>query len=171
MVPLKQYNTQSRISLEKLKQCSSNLATAMYIIEERKWHLSCSHGNSYAAGAVLIETKIPKFYLKQGSSTPTTYWQELRPYGNHVYSEQNPQSCFKRLQIANGGIWFFRERDWNQGCYHGNKMVGVILLLLWYTFLVPSLKTSASIFREIFLIQYFVIDVEASMTSSLSSFA
>ena len=29
------------------------------------------HDNSYAAGSVLIMTKIPRFYLKKGSSTPT----------------------------------------------------------------------------------------------------
>ena len=33
---LKQYNTQSNISLEILKQCSSNLTPAMYIATERK---------------------------------------------------------------------------------------------------------------------------------------
>ena len=32
----KQYNTQSRISLEILQQCSSNLAPEMFIIKERK---------------------------------------------------------------------------------------------------------------------------------------
>ena len=53
----KQYNTQSRMSLEILKQCSSNLAPET---------------NSYAAGPVLIKTEIPRFYLKQGSSTPNT---------------------------------------------------------------------------------------------------
>ena len=34
--PLKQYNTQSRISLEILKQCSSNLAPETNIIKEGK---------------------------------------------------------------------------------------------------------------------------------------
>ena len=36
VVPLEQYNAQSRISLKILKQCSSNLAPEMYIIKERK---------------------------------------------------------------------------------------------------------------------------------------
>ena len=31
--------------------------------------LCCCHDNSYTAGPVLIKTKIPRFYLKQGSST------------------------------------------------------------------------------------------------------
>ena len=71
VVPLKQYNTQSRISLEILKQYSSNLAPEMNITKERKRHLSCCcHDNRYAAGPVLIKTKIPRFYLQQGSSTP-----------------------------------------------------------------------------------------------------
>ena len=68
VVPLKQYNTQSRISLEILKQCSLNLAPEMYITKETKWHPSC---NSYAAGPVLIKSNITRFYLNQGSSTPS----------------------------------------------------------------------------------------------------
>ena len=71
MTSLKHYNTQSRISLEILKQCSLNLAPETKIATERKWHPSCCcHDNSYAAGPVLIKTKIPRFYLKQGSSPP-----------------------------------------------------------------------------------------------------
>ena len=70
VVSLRQYNTQSRISLEILKQCSLNLAPELYITNEAKWHLVyCCHDNSYAAGPVLIKTKIPRFYLEQGSST------------------------------------------------------------------------------------------------------
>ena len=57
-------------------------------------------------------------------------------------------------QVANEDIWFYTERDWNQGCCHGNNIAGVILFLLWGTFLVPSLKITAPIFLEIFLIQY-----------------
>ena len=48
---------------------------------------------------------------------------------------------------------------------------GVILFLLWCTFLFPGLKIIASIFLEIFLIQYFIVLVELFMTSSLPSFA
>ena len=67
MASLKQFNTQSRISQEILEHCSLNLALEMYITKE-KCHC---HDNSYAAGPVLIKTEIPRFYLKQGSSTPT----------------------------------------------------------------------------------------------------
>ena len=39
--------------------------------KRNKWQLSCHcHHNSYAAGPVLIKTKIPRFHLTQGSSTP-----------------------------------------------------------------------------------------------------
>ena len=66
-----QYDTQSRISLEISKQCCSNLAPETNIIKEGKRHPSCCcHCNSYAVGPVLIKTKILRFYLKQGSSTP-----------------------------------------------------------------------------------------------------
>ena len=74
-------------------------------------------------------------------------------------------------KAANGDIWFLIERDWGQGCCHGNNIVGVILCLLWCTLLVPSLKITATIFLEIFLIEYFIVLVERSMTSSLPSFA
>ena len=39
-------------------------------------------------------------------------------------------------------------------CY-GNNTKGVILFLVWCTFLVPSFKNTASIFPEISFIQYF----------------
>ena len=43
----------------------------MNITKETKWHTSCRcHGNSYAAGPVLIKVRIPRFSLKQGSSIP-----------------------------------------------------------------------------------------------------
>ena len=45
----------------------------------------------------------------------------------------------------------------------GNGMTAVILF--------PSLKITALIFLEIFLIQYFIVSVEQSMPSSLPSFA
>ena len=31
-------------------------------------------------------------------------------------------------KVANGDIWFFTARNWNQGCCHGNNIVGVILV-------------------------------------------
>ena len=83
-VPLKQFNTLSRISLEKLEQCSLNLGPEMYITKETKSHLSCCcHDNSYAAGSVLIKTKIPIFYLKQGSSTANNLMGRITvPFNN-----------------------------------------------------------------------------------------
>ena len=80
-----------------------------------------------------------------------------------------PSVPFQR--VANGHIWFFIERDWSpEGC-HGNDILDVILFLLQFIFLVPSLKNTVPIFLEIFLIQCFTAQVERFMTSSLSSFA
>ena len=56
-----------------LKQCSLNMAPEMYIKNKikRKWHPSCRcHENSFATGPVLFSTKIPRFYLIEGSSIP-----------------------------------------------------------------------------------------------------
>ena len=46
------------------------MASGLCITKEAKWHLSSHcHDNSYATGSVLIKTKFPRFYPKQGSST------------------------------------------------------------------------------------------------------
>ena len=68
VVPLKQYSIKN--IWRNIRQFSSNLAPEMYITKETKPHLSCHcNDNSYAAGLVLIKTKIPTFYLKQRLST------------------------------------------------------------------------------------------------------
>ena len=116
-----------------------------------------------------FETKIPRFYFKQGSSTPNNLLATVKTIWEPCVFRAKLSVLLSK--VANGGIWFFRERDWNQGCCHRNKIVGVVLFLLWRTLLVPSLKTIAWIFWKIFLIQYFVIYVEPFVMSSLSSFA
>ena len=142
----------------------------MYITKATKWQLSCScHDNSYAAGPVLIATKIPRFHLTQGSPTPNNLMGRVKTMWEPCLFRGRPPVPLKK--VANGDIWFFTERDWNQGCCHANNIVGVILFLMWCTFLVPSLKITAPIFLEIFLIQCFIDLVERSMTSSLPSFA
>ena len=142
----------------------------MYITKETKWQLSCHcHDNSYAAGPVLITTKIPRFHLTQGSSTPNSLMGRVRTMWEPCLFWGRPPVPLKK--VANGDIWFFIERDWNQGCCHGDNIVAVILFLLWFTFPVPSLKNTAPVFLEIFLIQYFIVLVELFLTSLLSSFA
>ena len=144
----------------------------MYITKETKWQLSCCcHDNSYVAGPVLIKTKIPRFHLTQGSSTPNSLMGRVtcKTMWEPCLFPGRPPVPLKK--VANRDILFYTERDWNQGCCLGNNIAGVILFLLWCTFLVPSLKITAPIFLEIFLIQYFIVLVERSMTSSLSWFA
>ena len=170
MVLLKQHNTQSRISLAILKPCSSNLAPETNIIKEGKWHSSCfCHENSYAAGPVLIKTKIPRFYLKQGSSTPNNLMGRVKTIWEPCVFGVRAAVPLKR--VGTGDIRFSTKRDWGQECYHGNNWEFVILFLLWCTFLVPSLKNTATIFLEILLIERCPVLVEPSMTSWLSSFA
>ena len=76
-------------------------------------------------------------------------------------------------RVENGDIWFLTERDWSQEGFPHNDTKGVTLFLLWCAFLVPlaSLKNTAQIFLEIFLIQYFTVLAKQFMTSPLSSFA
>ena len=165
---LKQYNTQSRISLQILKWCSSNLASEMSITKEAKWHLLCHcHDNSYATSPVLMKTKILRFYPKQGSSTQNNLM-------GIVKTIWEPFVCQARLsvplkKIANEEIWFFTERDWSRECFHGNDIVGVILFLLWCMFLVPSLKNTAPIFLEIFFIEGCTVLVKPPITSSMAN--
>ena len=141
----------------------------MYITK-KKWKLSCRcHDNSYAAGPVLIRTKIPRFYLTQGSSTPNNLMGRVKTMWEPCVFWGRPPVPLKK--VANRDNWFFTEREWNQGCCHGSNIVGVISFLLWYTFLVPSLKITAPIFLEIFLIECYTVLIEPPMTSSLSSFA
>ena len=164
VVPLKQHNTQPRISLEILQQCSSNLAPETNITKERKWHpLCCHHDSSYAAGPVLIKTKIPRFYLKQGSSTPNNLIRRDKTIWETCVFGERPSVPL--LRVGNGDIWFSTERDWSQECYHGSNLEGVILFLLWSTFLVPSLKNTAPVFLEILLIECCIVLVEPDLWS------
>ena len=104
--------------------------------------------NSHAADPVFITTKISRFHLKQGSSTPNNLMGRVKTmWAPCLFRGRTPVPLKK---VANGDIWFFTERDWSQGCCHGNNIVGVILFLFWCTFLVPSLKITAQIFLEIF---------------------
>ena len=32
-------------------------------------------------------------------------------------------------KVANRDIWFYTERDWNQGCCHGNNIAGVSFVM------------------------------------------
>ena len=74
-------------------------------------------------------------------------------------------------KVANGDVRFFTERDWNQGCCHGNDILGANFFS--FVLYIACLKITAPIFLEIFsiIIQYFIVLVELFMTSSLSSFA
>ena len=128
----------------------------MHITKETKWQLPCHcHDNSHAAGPVLIKTKIPRFHLTQGSSTPNSLMGRVKTMWEPcLFPGRSPVPLKK---VANGDIWFYTDRDWNQGCCHGNNIAGVTLFLMWCTFLVPSLKITAPIFLEIFLIQYFIV--------------
>ena len=72
-----------------------------------------------------------------------------------MYSEQDPLSHFKRLQM---GVFGFSQNETGvTSVAMENNIVGVVLFLLRCTFLVPSLKNTASTFLGIFLIQYLTI--------------
>ena len=67
----------TKTAQHSIKNNSRNIKVVFFklgtsnVHHKRNTHRSCHcHDNSYAAGSVSIKTKIPRFYLKQGSSTP-----------------------------------------------------------------------------------------------------
>jgi len=109
VAPLKQHNTQSKITLEIFKHCSSNMAPAMCITKEPQWYPSCRcHDNSYAAGSVLITAKISRFYLKQVSSSPTNLMGRVRTIWEPRVFQARPSGPL--LKVANGDICFFTRK-------------------------------------------------------------
>ena len=91
-----------------IKRCSSNLASVRYITKEAKWHLSCHcHDNSYAAGPVLIKTKIPRFYRKRGSSTHNNLMGRVKAIWEPFVYRAKPSVPHKK--VASQDIWFCTE--------------------------------------------------------------
>ena len=61
--------------------------------------------NSYPAGSVLnIKTKIPRFYLKQGSFTCNKLMRSFKTIWGSCVFRARPSVPVKK--IANGDIWF-----------------------------------------------------------------
>ena len=78
----------------------------MYITKERKWHPpGRCYDNNYASG--LAETKIPRFYLKQGLFAPNNLMARVKTIWNYLNSDQDPLSQFKELQMA--PTWYSAE--------------------------------------------------------------
>ena len=170
MVSIKQYNTQSRISLEILKRCSSNLASGLYITKEAKWHLSCRcHDNSYAAGPVLIKTKIPRFYRKRGLSTHNKIMGIVKAIWEPCVCRAKPSVPLKK-DCKWGYLFFYRKRlglrvlPWQQQsrCHS----VSLVMYVSGAKFEEHCFCTSGDILD--WVLHCFS---EPPMTSSLSSFA
>jgi len=101
VVPPEQYNTQSATSPKILKQRSSTPAPEMHITKETKQHTLCHcHDNIYAADPVLIKTKIPRFYLKQGSSTPNNLMGRVKTIWEPCVFRARPSVPLQK--VANG---------------------------------------------------------------------
>ena len=60
-VPLKQYNTQSRISLEMLKQCSLNLTQEMNITSQNDAHCAVAMTEVMRLVPFQLKLKSPDF--------------------------------------------------------------------------------------------------------------
>ena len=77
----------------------------MYITKETKLQLSCHcHDNSYATGPVLIKTKIPRFHLTQGSSTPNNIMARVKTMWEPCLFPGRPPVPFKKLQMGTFGF-------------------------------------------------------------------
>ena len=81
----------------------------MHITKEIKWQLSCRcHDNSYAAGPVLITTKISRFHLTQGSSTPNNLMGRVKTMWEPCLFWGRPPVPLKK--VANWDIWLFHRK-------------------------------------------------------------
>ena len=86
----------------------------MYITKETKSQLSYHcHDNSYAAGPVLIKTKIPRFHLTQGSSTPNNLMGKVKTMWEPCLFPGRPPVPIKK--VANGDIWFTQKETGTKG--------------------------------------------------------
>ena len=87
------------------------MAPETYITKETKLQLLCHcHDNSYAAGPVLITTKIPRFHLTQGSSTPNHLMGRVKTMWEPCMFRARPSVSLKK--VANSDIWF--SQPWQQ---------------------------------------------------------
>ena len=117
-----------------LKQLSSNLAPEMFITKETKWHLLL--WQQFCSWSCLNFNWNSQFVLIKDDLLQPFCWREVRQYGNHVCSKQNPLSHFTGLKIRIFG--FCQRENWAQEIFHGNYSMHVIWFLLRCTFLVPA---------------------------------
>ena len=96
-----------------IKHISRNSKAVAFKLGTRNVHrkktkqdpLCCCHDNGYAAGRVLIKTKILRFYLKQRSSTLNNLMGRVKTIWEPCVFRARPSVPFQR--VANGHIWFF----------------------------------------------------------------
>ena len=130
---------------------------------------SCCHDNGYAAGPVLIKTKIPRFYLKQGSFTSKNVMGRVKTIREPCVPSKNLRPFSKGCKWA---YFVFRRKrlqpkvlPWQQ---HGRcHSVSFVMYISGAKFE----EHCSNFFLEIFLIQCFTVQLERFMTSSLCSFA
>ena len=103
----------------------------------------------------LIKTKIPSFVVNQEPSTPHNLLMGVKTIWELHLFQVTPFVSFQGLQM--GIFAFWTERDGSRKSCYGNTIEGVILFLLWCSFMVPSFKNITLIFSEISFIQYFTI--------------
>jgi len=90
VVKLKQHNTQLRINLEILKQCSSNLATAKHEVTPKNRQAEYSSGGSSQLQTVLMSPK-----GKPGSSSGIEEGDPSCLFSQKVFLEQLDNSTQK----------------------------------------------------------------------------
>ena len=92
-----------------------------------------------ASFLVYMATK--RAYQIIGIITLKCLWSE-----KYYLFQVRPFVSLKRLQM--GIFSFLTERDWSRRNCYGSSTRRVILFLLWYTFVMPIFKNTASIFPE-----------------------
>ena len=132
--------------------------------KRNKMTQSCYHDNSFAAGAVSIKTENPSFCLNPAPSTAANPMIGIKTIWELCLFQVGPV-CLT-LEVANGVIWFFFNRKRWKSCY-GNSTKGVILFLLWCTFVLQVSRTLVQYFSRYCLFSILPFLVANNMTSSL----
>ena len=126
----------------------------MYITKETKWQLSChSYDNSYAAGPVLITTKIPRFHLTQGSSIPNNLMGRVKTMWEPCLFRGRPPVPIKK-GCTQGYLVFHRKRleprvlVWQQ--YSSCHFVSFVMYISGTKFEDHCSKISGDILNSVF---------------------
>ena len=121
------------------------------------WHNNCAlqKKQNETLSAVSIATiSVPVSFCQKTSEKRVLLGTDIVP----ILSSRPSLDWVGHMVVVLRQNWesqFTSTQHQRRNCCHGNSIKGVILFLLWCTFAVPSVKSTASIFSEILFSQIF----------------